>query len=107
MWRPRSSPDIRRSSKPNSNRLFSFEKYTAEVAIAAFAVYFFHRLTKGRTDMRIILWLTLFLAAFCAGGAVSGERLPVFEKPDRSSDIIGSIEAARIPASVQPVPVVR
>lgn len=53
--------------------------------------------------MRIILWLTLFLAAFCAGGAVSGERLPVFEKPDRSSDIIGSIEAARIPASVQPV----
>ncbi len=53
--------------------------------------------------MRIILWLTLFLAAFCAAGAVSGERLPVFEKPDRSSDIIGSIEAARIPASVQPV----
>ena len=45
--------------------------------------------------MRIILWLTLFLAAFCAAGAVSGERLPVFEKPDRSSDIIGSIEAAR------------
>ena len=53
--------------------------------------------------MRIILWLTLFLAAFCAAGAVSGERLPVFEKPDRSSDIIGSIEAARIPASVRPV----
>lgn len=46
------------------------------MAIAAFAVYFFHRLTKGRTDMRIILWLTLFLAAFCAAGAVSGSASP-------------------------------
>lgn len=94
MWRPRSSPDIRRSSKPNSNRLFSFEKYTAEVAIAAFAVYFFPSAYE-RTDG----YANHSLAHAVSGSLLRGGRRfrgtpPVFEKPDRSSDIIGSIEAA-------------